>query len=447
MGAYLRFFERRVERQFAENATRGVVPPASVAAEPPRADPSVRDRRRLVPPLGLREYWYPALPARRVPRRRPLYWRIAGDEIALFRTKDGSIGAVSDICPHRGGSMSRGFCFYKGTISCPYHGATFDETGVCKAFLPEGPELKMVGALRIKVYPTRVLRGWVFIWMGEGTPAPIEEDVPPELFEGADEKTHLLTTYTYWRCNWMLAIENQSDSHNYFYAHRNSVLQLTRNRARPRTPIGGGSKLVNGRTLIAQMKEKSYYADAAGNDPYQLYYPGIDGYWPIGQWRRLLWALFAPWNKLVYNPWRMRKRYTTVEEWDPAVGAWHLPCTVRINLGLYALTRFAVPVNEETSRIVYFHHRPKARWAIGRWLQVIWYYAYFNWWFHYNFSSQDGAIAAPCRYWTEEHLSSTDSHLVALRKLVIEGSRDAARRKQNEGERMASVATARPSRP
>ena len=148
MGAYLRFFERRIERNLAENATRGVVPPAPVSNGVQHDGYDVRDRRRLVPPLGLRESWYPALPARRVPRRKPLYWRMLGDEIALFRTAHGSVAAASDVCPHRGGSMSRGSCFSEGTISCPYHGATFDETGECKAFLAEGPESRMVGALK-----------------------------------------------------------------------------------------------------------------------------------------------------------------------------------------------------------------------------------------------------------------------------------------------------------
>ncbi len=441
MGAYLRFFERRTERRFAEEAARGVVPPsvAQAAAPDPR---DAKDRRRLIPPLGLREYWYPALPARRVKRSRPLYWRMLGEELALFRAADGSVAAVSDICPHRGASMSRGRCFYRGTISCPYHGATFDAEGACRAFLPEGPESRMPGELRVRTYPTRVLRGWVFVWMGEGAPAPIEEDLPPELFEGDAPRSLFLTTYTYWRCNWMLAIENQSDAHNYFYAHRNAVLQLTRNRSRPRTPNGGRARIVNGRTLIAEMKETSYYADAAGREPYQLYYPGVDGHWPIGQWRRVVWALFAPWYRLVYNRWR--KRYRSAEEWDPTVGGWHLPSAVRINLGYYALTRFAVPVTADVSRIVYFHHRPRARSALGRLVQVAWYWGYFNWWFHYNFSSQDGAISAPCRYWTEEHLSSTDSYLVALRRLIVEGSRDAALRKARAAAERPPVAAAGP---
>ena len=432
MGAYFRFFERRIEKMLAEDAARGVRPAGPEQDDPALSGGRIRDRRQLVPALGLREYWYPALPIKRVPKNKPLYWRMLGDEIAFFRTRDDSIGAVSDVCPHRGASMSRGFCFYKGTISCPYHGATFDESGKCKAFLPEGPESKMEELLTIKHYPTRVLRGWVFVWMGEDAPAPIEEDVPPELFEGEEGKTHFLTTYTYWRSNWMVAIENQGDSHNYFYAHRNSLMQLTANRTRPRTPVGARSKLINDRALFPLHKEASYYADDSGVEPYQLYYPGVDGHWPIGQWRRWLWTLFKPWNALVYNKWRMRNFYKSTEEWasDPGIAGWHLPCMVRVNFGAYTLTRYSVAVTENLSRIVYFHHRRKAGWAIARLIQKLWFHCYFNWWLHYNFSAQDGDVAAPCRYWTPENLSSTDSHLMMLRKLVTERSRDVLRRKR-----------------
>jgi phenylpropionate dioxygenase-like ring-hydroxylating dioxygenase large terminal subunit len=290
----------------------------------------------------------------------------------------------------------------------------------------------MVDQLRIRSYPTKVLRGWVFIWMGEDAPAAIEEDVPPELLEGDDAKTQLLTSYTYWQSNWMVAIENQGDSHNYFYAHRNSLMQLTANRTRPRTPIGARSKLINDRALFPLHKEEGYYSDASGKEPYQIYYPGVDGHWPIGQWRRWLWTLFKPWYKLVYNSWRMRNPYKSSEEWAaaPGIAGWHLPCMVRVNFGPYAFTRYSVAVTENMSRIIYFHHRRKAGWGIGRLIQKLWFYSYFNWWLHYNFSAQDGDVAAPCRYWTDEYLSSTDSHLVMLRKLVTERSRDVLRRRR-----------------
>ena len=429
MGAYLRFYERRVERQLKESSFRGVAPPPVVPFGIAKgADGTITDRRQLIPPLGLREYWYPALPARRVPKKHPIYWRMLGDEIAFFRGMNGEIAAVSDVCPHRGASMSEGFCFYKGTISCPYHGATFDATGDCKAFLPEGPDSKMVGNLPIKAYPTRVLQGYVFIWMGEGEPADIQEDVPPEFFGEKAETIHMLHTYTYWNCSWMVAIENQNDSHNGFYAHRNSLMQLAARRGRSRTPLGPRSRLLDDKALIPMMKNQNYYADEkTGTEPFQLYYPGVDGVWPIGQWRRWVWALCKPFVRLGMNKWR--KPYKSgSEEWaDVASSLWHLPSMVRVNWGFFAFTRVAVPVTENLSRVIYFHHRPKMSTAIGRLFQKAWFYGYFNYWMHYNFSGQDGEVAAPCRYWTDENLSATDSHLVMLRKLVTERSRDAKR--------------------
>lgn len=428
MGAYLRIYERRVERKLAAEATRGVI--ASVSSHPlaeVTSDGNVTDRRRLIPALGLREYWYPALPEKKVRSKKPLYWRMLGDELAFFRNGDGKVAAVSDICPHRGASMSRGDCFYKGTISCPYHGATFDSTGECKAFLTEGPDSKMVGSLEIRTYPTLTLRGWVFVWMGQGEPAKPEEDIPPEFFDSAS--TAQFHTYTYWPSSWILAIENQNDSHNGFYVHRNSLMQLTAPRMRARTPVGPRSKLIADRALVPLMQNQNYYADETGKTPYQLYYPGVNGVWPLGKWRRLVWALFKPWYALVFNRFRTHPKRTNPrqsEEWAAEAGnsCWHLPCAIRVNFGLYHYTRYAVPVSENLSRVIYFHHR-RAGGFLTSIVQKAWFYSYFNYWLHYNFSGQDALVTAPCRFWTKENFSPTDSHLILLRKLVTERSRDA----------------------
>ena len=429
MGAYLRFYEWRIERQLRRDKTKGVSPPpaSEFHGGVPSAHVSSGDRRQQVPPLGLREYWYPALPAFRVPKKKPLYWRMLGEEVAFFRDENGEVAAVNDVCPHRGASLSAGACYFKGSITCPYHGAVFDKTGECTAFLSEGPDSKMVGNMKIRAYPTRTLRGWVFIWMGQGAPAAIEKDVPPEFFDA--KSTIQFNTYTYWWCNWIMAIENQGDAHNGFFLHRNALGALNMKRLqRARTPLGPRTKLVNDAALIPLMKNQDYYADASGKEPFHLYYPGVKGVWPIGHWRKWLWALFKPWSYVLYNKWR--SRYKGVEEWGENMGSalWHLPSMIRVNNGYYMLTRYAVPVSENLSRIVYFNHRNRTS-VFSTVCQTIWYYLHFNWWFHYNFSGQDGWATAQCRYWTDEYLSATDSHLVMLRKLVTERSRDAQLRK------------------
>src|SRR5260221_14762950 len=81
-----------------------------------------------LPELGIRNYWYPALASWR-PRRKPRGIKLLGEDIVLYR--DGAtLHALADRCAHRGARLSKGKCLYKGsgTITCPYHGWTYDGT-------------------------------------------------------------------------------------------------------------------------------------------------------------------------------------------------------------------------------------------------------------------------------------------------------------------------------
>jgi nitrite reductase (NADH) small subunit len=51
----------------------------------------------------------------RVVRRR------SGGDLALFRTAAGTVFALHDRCPHRGGPLSQGIVF-GDRVSCPLHG-------------------------------------------------------------------------------------------------------------------------------------------------------------------------------------------------------------------------------------------------------------------------------------------------------------------------------------
>ncbi len=422
MGAILRRYENRIERELRDGKSRGIrVAPTTGSSNGngSHSGPSLEDSRASIPPLGLREYWYPALAAKKV-RRKPLYWNMLGDDLTFFRDKQGEVVAISDICPHRGASLSEGDCFYKGFLSCPYHGATFDGNGECVAFIPEGPDSKMVGNLRIRSYPTKTLREWVFVWMGEGEPAPIEEDVPPEFFE---EGNVVISSYTYWPINWLIAIENHSDSHNALYLHRNSIKQfLGLSAGRTRTPLGAQGKIVNGRGLITTHANAKYYAKN-GKVPYQMYYPGVDGVWPQNRWR-LLWQWFF---KLLSGPKKEGKYFDGYEEWGQGH---HLPGVVRTGGGS---TRYSIAAGPNLSRILYFYF-PRAGNEVTRTLQRMFYYFIYDP-LEYNFSSQDGWGTSSCRYWTPEHLSSTDSQILVLRKLISEVSRDAQLRKAGPAHR------------
>ena len=433
MGALIRFREQRIERHLRHQATSGHRPIPSAR----RFGTGPEDPRHGIPPLGLREYWYPALPSDRVGAHRPTYWRMLGDELCLFRDEHGEVAAISDVCPHRGATLSGGRCFYRGTVACPYHGAVFDATGRCRAFLTEGPDSKMPATLSVRAYPTVDLRGWVWIWMGEGEPVEPALDIPPELFE--PESTVILSDYTYWPTSWVVAIENQGDAHNALYVHRNSLEQLVADRSRKRTPIGPRSTVFEDRAVVARLTNARYY-ERDGEVPFQMWYEGVRGRWPLTRWRQRLWRLLGPINRHVVEG-SLRKRlsrshpYQSPEEWGGGgqgrgsrqAGCWHLPCAVRVNTAFWMHTRFAVPVTEDLCRVVYLNTR-RTRFAATRVVLQVWFRLWFRWLHFYNFSGQDAAVAAPCRYWTQETLAPTDSHLVRLRALIVEGSRDARRR-------------------
>ncbi|NIO07171.1 MAG: Rieske 2Fe-2S domain-containing protein, partial [Deltaproteobacteria bacterium] len=65
--------------------------------------------------------------------------KVLGEDLVLFPGKDGKVAALMDRCPHRGTMLSRGRVLFPGTVSCGYHGWTFNESGDCVAAIVEGP--------------------------------------------------------------------------------------------------------------------------------------------------------------------------------------------------------------------------------------------------------------------------------------------------------------------
>ena len=64
-------------------------------ASAPQAIPKLSgDLRPLIPPLGLHNYWYPAISAARVGSKHPVQVKMLGQDLCLFRTEDGGIAAI-----------------------------------------------------------------------------------------------------------------------------------------------------------------------------------------------------------------------------------------------------------------------------------------------------------------------------------------------------------------
>jgi hypothetical protein len=240
------------------------------------------------------------------------------------------------------------------------------------------------------------------------------------MWEG--EQTVVLNTMRYWDCNWMIALENTNDAHNVFWVHRNALRVMFSARGdlggRARTPLGYKSVNVNNKTVkvVDNQRTTSYYADEKGKIPYQMYYPRIEGYWPLHHYR-LAWVWFFKWMAKFHH----FKRFETPDEWQ----GMRLPGMQRLGpVGgpESQYTRWCVPVDKDLTRVVYLYAR-RVETPLGRAWARFSFHAYRNWLGHYNFSDQDYDAMRSCRYQYPEYLSATDSHVVAERRLVVEHGR------------------------
>jgi nitrite reductase/ring-hydroxylating ferredoxin subunit len=166
--------------------------------------------------LGFRNYWYPVTWSSDV-GKKPFTATLLGDPI-MFRRENGRVHAFYDQCPHRGIPLSVGRQEFPGTWSCRYHGWTYDcATGVLKAALTDGPDSPICGKVRVKTYPVEERAGLIWAYMGEGSPPPIEEDIPEDFLH---EDVVVAGRITVQRGNWRFAAENSFDTGHAGFLHR-----------------------------------------------------------------------------------------------------------------------------------------------------------------------------------------------------------------------------------
>lgn len=175
--------------------------------------------------LGLPgKYWYPVMWSNQL-ARKPVPVTLLGRPIVFYRDK-GVPYALHDRCPHRGVPLSYGSQQFPGTISCPYHGWTFDlESGVLRAIITDGPDSPLCGKVAVDTYPVAERLGmiWAFVGDGEGSPPPIDEVIPRELRENSFSMGGRIDVRT---GGWRFAAENGYDEGHAKYLHRNSLWRI-----------------------------------------------------------------------------------------------------------------------------------------------------------------------------------------------------------------------------
>ena len=186
--------------------------------EPTRERVKESTRPYLEAEIGFRNHWYPALFADELEGDEPKPVTMLGEKI-LIRRVDGRLYAIEDRCAHRRVQLSAKLeCYTKDTVTCWYHGFTYRFGDGALVQVLTDPECPLIGKMHLRTYPTAEAKGLVFLFIGDGDPPPLEDDVAPGFLDPAIAIAGMRRPIV---GNWRLATENGFDT-THIYIHRHS---------------------------------------------------------------------------------------------------------------------------------------------------------------------------------------------------------------------------------
>ena len=208
----------------------------------------------------LRRYWFPIAASAELDETPVKPVRLLGEDLVLYRDRNGTLGLIDSVCAHRRAHLSLGVPEEKG-LRCPYHGWSFDENGQCL----EQPAEKDRGhpyceKVKIKAYPVREACGAVFAYLG---PKPAPQLPMWDLM--ADPNVLHEIAYAVLPCNWFQSMENTVDQDHLDWLHvafsdyvleRNGRPDLKKRFWRPGENKGEGDR--------ARLKEMLYERNELG---------------------------------------------------------------------------------------------------------------------------------------------------------------------------------------
>jgi nitrite reductase/ring-hydroxylating ferredoxin subunit len=177
--------------------------------------------------LGLPKHWFPILRSSEL-GTSPIRVKRFGDILAVWRDSAGHPNVVQDRCPHRGASLSLGK-IQGVALSCPYHGWTFDRTGVCVDIpFGDGQDDKRRATMRrsaLKAYPAEDRAGYIWVFYGPQDDVTPLSVVPYEL---EDPRWSLFQQEYVWETNWLNILDNILDPIHALFVHVGVATQLNR---------------------------------------------------------------------------------------------------------------------------------------------------------------------------------------------------------------------------
>ena len=163
-----------------------------------------------------RRFWMPALLPSELPSPDgpPVRIRLMGEDLVAFRDTHGQVGLMDEACPHRRASLFFGRNEECG-LRCVYHGWKFDVNGTCTDMPNEPDEYRFQNRVRITSYPTREYGGMIWAYLGD----PEHEPELPKLEWARVPDSHRYVSKRLQENNYLQAIEGGIDSSHSNFLH------------------------------------------------------------------------------------------------------------------------------------------------------------------------------------------------------------------------------------
>ncbi len=158
-------------------------------------------------PMGnlMRRYWQPIGAAVELEKKWTKRIRLLGEDLVLFKDRQGRLGLIAEQCPHRRASFAHGIPTENG-IRCPYHGWEYNAQGKCINQPNEQDKCAFRDKVSTDAYPVEELGGMLFAYMGP-MPAPLLPRWDGFVAEG----TIRMMGRTILPINWLQIMENSLD--------------------------------------------------------------------------------------------------------------------------------------------------------------------------------------------------------------------------------------------
>ena len=136
------------------------------------------DTNKLLPPFP--DSWFVVAFSDELPPGKLLTRQFMGQDLIIFRTQSGTVGALDPYCAHLGAHLGYGGTVEGEVIRCPFHRFCFDPQGNCVA---TGYGTRPPPKAKMRAWPVQEKHGLILVYYHHQGKAP-EWEVPELESEG-----------------------------------------------------------------------------------------------------------------------------------------------------------------------------------------------------------------------------------------------------------------------